>query len=89
MIEVKWGDRFKRKYLKIIKKNPKFKEIFIDKIIDFCSDPFSASLKTHKLSGQFSDYWSFSIDYRTRVIFRFINDTTILLLSIGSHDEVY
>lgn len=51
----------------------------------FRQDPFSPSLKTHKLTGKLSAYWSFSIDYQYRIIFRFIENDTILFVDVGTH----
>ena len=89
MIEVVWSDSFKRKYKKLITNNLQLKDKFAERIIEFSHYPFSQSLKTHKLSGELKEYWSFSIDYHIRVIFRFINDSKVILLTIGSHNEVY
>ena len=55
----------------------------------FTNDPFNKSLKTHKLSGDLKDSWAFSINYSYRIVFQFIDDNTILLMDIGTHDEVY
>lgn len=49
------------------------------------TDPFSASLKTHKLRGELSDYWSCSIDCHYRIIFRLISNRRILLVTVGIH----
>ena len=51
-------------------------------------NPFSPVLKTHKLKGILSDYWSFSIDRQYRVIFRLIKPRHIVLIDAGTH-EVY
>jgi mRNA-degrading endonuclease YafQ of YafQ-DinJ toxin-antitoxin module len=55
----------------------------------FSSNPFSKQLRTHKLTGTLQGLWAFSVDYDTRVIFSFLKDDEILLIDIGSHDEVY
>ncbi|MCR4313764.1 MAG: type II toxin-antitoxin system RelE/ParE family toxin [Candidatus Uhrbacteria bacterium] len=51
----------------------------------FQEDPFAPTLKTHKLEGKLRDYWSFSVDYRYRVIFSFEGKSKILLHSVGDH----
>jgi len=51
----------------------------------FRLDPFTSSLKTHKLSGKLSEYWSFSIDYHYRIVFRFTLKKEILFLDVGTH----
>ena len=52
----------------------------------FRNDPFTKSLKTHKLKGNFKNYWSFSIDYSYRIVFRFISSSKILFVDVGKHD---
>ena len=57
-------------------------------------DPFHPSLRTHKLKGDLADVWSCSIDYNYQILFEFVqnleNDgSAILLLNLGTHDEVY
>ena len=54
----------------------------------FIDNPFDPSLKTHKLTGKFVHYWSFSIDYHLRVLFEFIDEETVGLINIGTH-EIY
>jgi len=55
----------------------------------FLTDPFSSQLRTHKLSGKLQGLWAFSIDDDHRVVFEFIDQQRVLLIDIGSHDEVY
>lgn len=50
------------------------------------TDPFNQSLKTHKLHGELSEFWAFSVDYRIRVIFEFQDQNTIIFHDIGDHD---
>lgn len=51
----------------------------------FRADPFSPSLKTHKLSGKLKEYWSFSINYQYRIVFRFLKKDEVLLVDAGTH----
>ena len=46
-------------------------------------------LRTHKLSGKLEGRWAFSVDDDCRVVFEFIGEDHVLLIDIGSHDEVY
>jgi len=48
-------------------------------------DPLTPSLRTHKLTGKFDGYYSFSINYQLRIIFEWINQQTIGLIDIGTH----
>lgn len=60
----------------------------------FSEDPFHPSLRTHKLTGQLSGTWACSVGYDMRVLFEFVRnpesgEEEILLLTVGTHDEVY
>jgi mRNA-degrading endonuclease YafQ of YafQ-DinJ toxin-antitoxin module len=44
------------------------------------------SLKVHKLRGALSGKWSFSVNYKTRIVFKFLSDDEAVLLAIGDHD---
>lgn len=43
-------------------------------------------LKVHKLHGPLAGKFSFSINYKTRVVFEYVSKTEVTLLSIGDHD---
>ena len=51
-------------------------------------------LGTHKLSGNLSGYWACSCGYDCRIIFSLETDLetgeeVVVLLDVGTHDEVY
>ena len=52
----------------------------------FSKDPFDPRLKTHRLHGPLHGFWSFSIDYKNRIIFDFVDHNTVRFYSIGDHD---
>ena len=56
------------------------------------NDAFDARLKTHKLSGALEGVWACSAGYDLRLVFEFVEHEgveAILLLAIGTHDDVY
>lgn len=55
----------------------------------FRTNPFHPSLHTEKLIPRGKQLWSFRIDKSYRVIFRFVDGNTALLLTIGTHDWIY
>ena len=84
MLTIHPSTRFKRSY----KKMPaKIKKDFSEKIITFQENPFEPSLKTHKLKGGLSDYYSFYLKDGYRVLVDFVEKDSILLVNIGSHDD--
>jgi mRNA-degrading endonuclease YafQ of YafQ-DinJ toxin-antitoxin module len=55
-------------------------------------NPFTPSLKTHKLQGKLKDSYAASAGYDLRIIFdlsKIDGQNCIVLLSVGTHDEVY
>ena len=89
MRKVVWDSGFKKSYAKKIKNDPFLKQKFWAALELFATNPFHQRLKTHKLSGILAGLWAFSVAYDCRVIFRFIETDDVLLIDIGSHDEVY
>ncbi len=85
---------FKRALKTTVKKYPQLKERIAEKLELLGSDPFNAILRTHKLKGELSGAWSCTVDYDCRIVFDFVTneetgESEILLIDIGSHDEVY
>jgi mRNA-degrading endonuclease YafQ of YafQ-DinJ toxin-antitoxin module len=58
-----------------------------DKVDAFKNPQNHAQLKVHKLKGRLKDRYAFSIDYKNRVIFRWVDRSkkTALLLDFGDH----
>ena len=57
-------------------------------------DPFAPPLETYKLKGKLAGSWACEVGYDLRIVFDFIKkqgqgEDDILLLEIGSHEEVY
>ena len=69
-----------RKFPKSVKLDAEKKEKL------FRKDPFDPSLKTHKLTGKFKSFWSFSIDRKYRIIFEFTKKNEVLFHKAGPHD---
>jgi addiction module RelE/StbE family toxin len=89
VIKAVWDEGFKRSYRKRVKKNEKLKKEILAKDGMFLTSPSSSQLRTHKLSGKLEGLWAFSVDDDCRVIFEFIGEDRVLLIDIGSHNEVY
>ncbi|MEG3937575.1 type II toxin-antitoxin system mRNA interferase toxin, RelE/StbE family [Microcoleus sp. S36b_A3] len=93
-MKIGWTPKSIRTFKKLVRKNPQLR-LLIEATLELLSeDCFNASLRTHKLTGDLSGIWSCSIDYDYRILFEFAIDPedeeeAILLLKMGSHDEVY
>ena len=82
------------KVKKLLRKNPQLRPLIEATLELLSEDCFNSSLQTHKLTGDLSGMWSCSIDYDYRILFEFPIDPedeeeAILLLKMGSDDEVY
>ena len=55
----------------------------------FRNNPFYPSLHTEKLIPKSKEVWSFRIDKRYRIIFRFLNKNKVIFLTVGPHDWIY
>lgn len=90
MIELIWDTGFKRAYKKRIAPDPALKERFWDAMELFVSEPFADVLRTHKLTGKLNGYWAFSVEHDCRVVFQFVKGQgKVLLIDVGTHEEVY
>jgi addiction module RelE/StbE family toxin len=89
-MEITFSSSFKKAFRKNIHSS-EIELLFWEKLSIFINNPFDSQLKTHKLSGKLKELWSFSIEYDTRVIFYFTKDKPkkVVLIDIGTHDEVY
>lgn len=56
------------------------------------ADATTPSLRTHKLRGPLAGCWACSAGYDLRIVFEYVEHEkkeAILLLALGTHDEVY
>jgi mRNA interferase YafQ len=60
---VKTEPSFKRSLKKLTKKNPQLEEKILETLNLLINDPFTPSLKSHKLTGQLDGWWSCSVSY--------------------------
>jgi addiction module RelE/StbE family toxin len=89
-----WTPKSQRAFKRLVKRNPQLKDAIAEVLNQLVQDPFNPGLRTHKLSGNLADVWSCSINYNLRILFEFVDDSenveqAILLLNLGSHDDVY
>lgn len=83
-MEVAYSPTFVRKFKSL---PSELQSETIERIKQFQNPRSHASLKVHKLKGRLNDRYSFSVNYRTRIVFRYIETKprTAYLLAIGDH----
>jgi mRNA-degrading endonuclease YafQ of YafQ-DinJ toxin-antitoxin module len=79
---------FVRMYRNKVKHNVEKERTVKVRIEQFRLNPKNPLLRVHKLKGYKEDTWSFSVGYNLRILFT-KKDNTVLLVDIGTHDEVY
>jgi addiction module RelE/StbE family toxin len=83
-------DQFLRQAKKFFKKHPDLKPRFGTLVTELANDPFLPALEPHPLSGKLAGIWAVSLTYKYSVTLTLmITEKEIILLDIGTHDEVY
>jgi addiction module RelE/StbE family toxin len=89
-----WGKSFVRAFKRYSRKQPGLIKDIERTLKLLVEDPFAPLLETHKLKGKLAGSWACKVGYDLRIVFDFIKkqgqgEDDILLLEIGSHEEVY
>lgn len=85
-------DAFIRAAKKYLRKHPGKADEIHQVLEQLAEDAFHPILKTHKLKGEMEGSWACSVGHDLRIIFSFVThkeNESVLLKSIGTHDEVY
>lgn len=83
---------FVRAARRFTRKHPRAGDAIRETLSLLTEDAFNPRLRTRKLKGNLQDCWASSAGQDLRVVFEFVEqggNEAILLLSIGTHDEVY
>jgi mRNA interferase YafQ len=89
-----WSTSFKRAYKRTVRRHPDLARRIEQALRRLVDDPFDPNLKTHKLKGVLDGAWACTVEYDCRIVFEFLpnresDQDEILLIDIGTHDEVY
>ena len=90
MYTLVWSAGFTRSAEKFIKGHPELRTKFAAILRALEHDPFQPHLKYHQLGGNLKGIRAVSITYSYRITLTImVSDKEIILLDVGSHDEVY
>ncbi len=86
--------KFDRAYRKFVNQKPFLQKKINKSLKQMESDVFAPNLGTHKLSGKLFGLLACSCGYDCRIVFsleeeRHIGEEFIVLIDIGTHNEVY
>lgn len=77
---------YKTRFLRLYNDLPEaLREDVKTRIELFRSDQRSPALRVHKLRGVLKDCYSFSVNYRYRVVFYYEKKNVVALLAVGDH----
>lgn len=65
---------------------PELQEEAVEKIELFEDPKQHRSLRVHKLKGALAGKYSFSVNFRYRILFEYESKKVVVLLAIGDHD---
>jgi addiction module RelE/StbE family toxin len=91
-VKLLFSPTFIRAAKRFVKKDLKLGENIRETLKLLETDIFQPVLKTHKLKGKLEGRWACSVTYDLRIIFKIVEfekTEAVLLLTIGTHDEVY
>ena len=79
-----------RQARKFFKQHPDLRPRFAKVLGDLQKDPFQPRLELHALSGKLAGCYAISLTYSYRITLTLmVSEQEVILLDIGSHDEVY
>lgn len=86
MLKALYHKDFKKDYKKLPRN---MRERFAERFLMFLKNPAEPSLRDHPLVGELSGKRAFSVSGDIRVVYLFLDDKTVFLLRIGTHNQVY
>lgn len=90
MYTLVWTAHFTRAAEKFAKRHPELKKQIAAALRDLERDPFQAHLAFHQLGGKLKGCQAVSLTHGYRITLTLmVTEKEIILLDIGSHDEVY
>ncbi|HWF19056.1 MAG TPA: type II toxin-antitoxin system YafQ family toxin [Verrucomicrobiae bacterium] len=94
MRELVLTSRFERSFRRLVRKAPSLQQHIETTLSLLSVDLSNPKLKTHHLSGPLSGYFACSCGYDCRIVFakeksKEQGKEVLILIDIGSHDEVY
>ena len=87
-MKIEFSSSYRKVFKKLISKNPDIVFLVFNKLLVLSENINHPSLKLHKLKGNLKDFHAISIENNIRIILE-LKEDSILLINIGTHDEVY
>jgi len=90
MVKIIYTKNYNKIAGKFLKSHPELKKQYAKSLELLSLNPYHPSLRLHKLQGNLSNLFSISINISYRITMEFlIENDQIILLNVGSHNQVY
>ncbi|MGB9619963.1 MAG: type II toxin-antitoxin system YafQ family toxin [Armatimonadota bacterium] len=90
MYTLVWTARFTRSAERFVRHHPQLRARLASVLRDLEQNPFQPHLRLYELSGKLKGLQAASLTYEYRItLIVLVTEREIVLLDIGSHDEVY
>ncbi len=90
MYTLEWTPHFTKAAKQFTRQHPNQKRKADQILRDLALNPFKSSLKLHPLSGKLKGVHAIRLTYSCQITLTLkLSEKVIILLDIGSHDEVY
>ena len=85
-----WSTFFVRTAKRFLKRHPEMRGVFSDVLHKLECNPQDPELRLHSLRGKLAGRQAVSLTYSYRIVLTLeVAEREIILLDVGSHDEVY
>lgn len=85
-----WTQTFLRTARRFVRRHPHLEGTLDDVLRQLTHDPFAPRLRLHSLKGRHADKHAVSLTYEYRIVLILkLTKEEVILLDIGTHDEVY
>jgi mRNA-degrading endonuclease YafQ of YafQ-DinJ toxin-antitoxin module len=85
-----WTAGFARAARRFAQRHPELRKTLAATLRDLEADPFQPHLRYHALGGKLKGLSAVSLTYTYRIVLTIaVTDQEVILLDVGSHDEVY
>ena len=86
MVNIVYSPNFVKKFKKIKKKNQALASEIIEKIELFKDEKNHKQLKVHATKGRLRGYHAFSVNYKDRILFKYLNKKSeAYFITFGDH----
>lgn len=89
MLKIEYSGQFLEQYRHLTTEQTTINETVMRRVKWFRINPNDTRLDNHELHKHMRDKWAFSVTDDIRIVYEWLGQTTVRLLAIGGHSEVY